>query len=346
MDVARDLTIVIVSYGSRRDLERCLPSIYAQTYQPTAVIVVDNAPGDGTAEFLERDYPAVAVVSSGRNAGYAGGNNLGVRLSTTKWVLLLNPDTVLHEDALRRMMEVAHEFPDALVTAKLLNIDGSINACGLEMHLTGITSCRAYRQRAESVSGTLSVPAASGAALLVQKRVFVDLGGFDDGYFMYMEDVDLSLRARARGHRILCAGDAAITHDYELGMRAEKFELLERNRLVTLLKVLDGRTLVRLSFALVATELATWSFAVVRGPPFMKAKSRSYRGVAASRRRWRASRRTHAARRTVPDEVLLRDATPSLPFDQLVESTRLRRILSCVTAPFYRLARNSLGIDT
>ena len=289
MNPDSELTIVIVSYGSRSDLEGCLPSIYGQSYQPSAIIVVDNAPGDGTAEYLAAEHPDVSVVANGVNSGYAGGNNVGVAAATSDWVLLLNPDTVLQDGALEALMRAAREHPDALITPKLLNPDGTINACGLEMHVTGITSCRAYRQPGDSVRGTHPVPVASGAALLVRKAVFDDIGGFDESYFMYMEDLDLSLRARLLGYEIVCAADAIVTHAYELGMSPEKFGLLERNRIQTLLRVLERRTLVRLAVALCLTEFATWSFALLRGSAYVGAKVRGYRWLVASRARWWSS---------------------------------------------------------
>jgi len=343
MNPDSELTIVIVSYGSRPDLEGCLPSIYRQSYRPAAIIVVDNAPGDGTAEYLAAEHPDVSVVANVVNRGYAGGNNVGVAAARSDWVLLLNPDTVLQDGVLEELMRAAREHPDALITPKLLNPDGTINACGLEMHVTGITSCRAYREPGDSVRGTQPVPVASGAALLVRKAVFDDIGGFDESYFMYMEDLDLSLRARILGYEIVCAADAVITHAYDIGMSPEKFGLLEQNRIHTLLKVLGRLTLLRLSAALFLTELATWSFALLRGPAYVRAKVTGYRWLVASRPRLRPIRQKLQARRTLSDEELLRDATRELPFDQLVGTARSAELLNALTTPLYRLTSVLVG---
>ena len=138
--MAPRLSIVIVSFHSRADLARCLPSIARQGIEGVEVVVVDNAPGDGTAAWLTHEHPSVRLVTNATNTGYAGGNNLGIEHARGEHVLILNPDTELHDDALRTLLDAVRAHPDALVTPKLLQPDGTVNACGNQMHATGITS--------------------------------------------------------------------------------------------------------------------------------------------------------------------------------------------------------------
>ena len=331
------LSVVLVSHHSRDDLARCLPSLERQGIPDLDVLVVDNAPGDGTAAWLAQRHPHVRVVRSASNGGYAGGNDLGLQHARGTWTAILNPDTEAHDGALAELLRVAREHPDALVTAKLLNPDGTVNACGNVMHPTGITVCRALGEPAENHAGVQEVPAISGAAFLARTETLRELGGFDESYFMYLEDVDLSLRARARGHPVLCAADAVITHHYDLGMRPEKFYLLERNRWLTLLKNYQRATLWRLAPALALTELATLAFALLRGPAYLGARLRASAWLWRERDAWRAARHSAQATRRVDDGAILASAPTALPFDQLVASGRTARWLDALTQPLYRL---------
>lgn len=330
------LSVVIVSYDSLGDIARCLASFDRQRNRPDEIIVVDNKPGDGVAEFLHRAHPHVRVIASPENVGFAEGNNLGIRAARGERVLLLNPDTELHEGALDLLMAAAEQYPNALLTPKLLNPDGTVNACGLEMHVTGVSSCRCFGWAADSISGTHLVPLASGAALAARKSVLEESGLFDERYFMYMEDVDLSLRARAHGYEIRCVADAVVTHHYRLAMTPQKFYLLERNRLLTLYKLLSPIMLRQIAPALALTSAATWAYALLHGTKYLRARL----AVALWLRRYRRDvywmeRYNDPGGR---DAVMLLGATEHLPFAQLVSNVRLAKLLTNVTTPLFRVA--------
>ncbi|RIH82770.1 glycosyltransferase family 2 protein [Calidithermus roseus] len=331
-----ELTLLIVAYNSRADLERLLPSVYGQGVE-CEILVVDNNPADGTGEWLRQHHPAVRVVASPRNGGYAGGNNFGIREARGEFVLVLNPDTVLHPGALRTLLEAIRAHPQALIGAKLLNPDGSVNAVGNHMHYSGITTCRGLNEPATRYRGLEPVPLVSGAAFIAARRTLLELGGFDEDYWMYLEDTDLSLRARLRGHPLLNANDAVITHHYRLGMSPRKFYYLERNRLLTLFKVYEARTLRCIAPALLLTELATWAFALLKGWPYLRAHWQSYRWLWQNRAAVRAKRAEVQRSRTAPDAVILRDALTKLPFEQLT-GPKLAGVLERLTTPLYRMA--------
>jgi len=218
---APELSVVVVSYGSRADLERLLPTLFAQGLE-VEVLVVDNRPGDGTTDWLRVAYPSIRVIPRPDNPGYAGGNNTGITAARGHYILILNPDTELHPKALKTLLEAIQTHPQALIGAKLLNPDGTVNAAGNQMHYSGITTCRGLNQPAERYRGLEPVPLLSGAALIATKETLLGLGGFDEDYWMYLEDTDLSLRARLRGHPLFCANDALITHHYRLGDEPEE----------------------------------------------------------------------------------------------------------------------------
>jgi hypothetical protein len=312
-----ELSILIVSYNSRADLARCLPTIYAQNYRSYEIILVDNHGHDGVAEFVTNYYPTIQLISNPANTGYAGGNNLGLRQVKTPWLLLLNPDTELRPGCLAMLMETAHTYPDALITPKLLNPDGlTINTCGNQMHYTGITTCRGLNEPSEAYHGLQSVSLLSGAAFVAPTEALRRLGGFDETYFMYFEDTDLSLRARLLGYSLFCQADAEIVHHYTLNMNAGKFYYLERNRLLTLGKVLSQKTLISLLPALFLTELATWAYAL-RGWAFLRARWRGYGWLWTHRKPIRQARQTIQATRQLDDRALLRASQTTLPVTQV-----------------------------
>jgi len=174
--------VVLVSYESRTDLERLLPTVFTQGLE-LEVLVVDNHPGDGTADWLRIAYPYVRVIPRPDNPGYAGGNNTGITEARGRYVLILNPDTQLHPGTLRVLLETCvslressetcvslressetcvslresseaiRAHPQALIGAKLLNPDGTVNAAGNQMHYSGITTCRCLHAPAERHRG-------------------------------------------------------------------------------------------------------------------------------------------------------------------------------------------------
>lgn len=333
-----EVSVVVVAFRSLDDLRICVPSVLSQDV-PLELIVIDNGPDDGSAHWLRTSHPEVRYHRAAGNGGYAGGNNLGVSLARAERVLILNPDTELLPGALAAALAAARAHPQALINLQLRQPDGSLNACGNEMHYTGIVSCRALGDDPDEHRGLESIGLLSGAAFLVAKQLFDRLGGFDERYFMYHEDTDLSLRARLLGSDLLCANDAVAIHHYRLGMNPNKLYHLERNRLLTLFKNFETRTLLRLAPALLLTEWATWSFALLSGPAYLAARARSYGWLWRERRDWLRDRRSLQQSRQIGDEFLLAGSLAALPFEQLVSSARLARVLDRITRPLYTLLR-------
>jgi GT2 family glycosyltransferase len=329
------LSVILVAYNSRNDLERCLPSLVAQSVSHE-VIVVDNSPGDGTAEWLADSFPDVRVIVPHANDGYAGGNNAGIRAARGELVLVLNPDTVVLPGALEALVSTAQTHPTAFVTPKILTDDGRVNACGNRMHFTGITTCLGLGEPADAYRGVFSVPLLSGAAILAHRDAWKALDGFDESYFMYFEDTDLSLRARLLGFPLLCNADAVVVHAYAPTMTPRKLFYLERNRLLTLFKIYDDRTLRRAVIGLIVTELATCAFAALRGREFIRSRADVYRSLWRRRHAMRAARARVQQSRTCEDRALFSGQDTALPLAQLMGDSRLTQLLTRITAHLYR----------
>jgi N-acetylglucosaminyl-diphospho-decaprenol L-rhamnosyltransferase len=204
MDAAVD--VVIVSFRSRELLRSCLESLRANPPScPMKVIVVDNDSGDGTVEMVEAGFPDVEVIGSPTNLGFAAATNLGARRGAAPYLLVLNPDTAVTPGALDSVLEVLERHPEVGIAGpRLVRPDGSFDHAARRSfptplsalgHFTGVgrraTSGPLAAYRAPEVDSG-RVDAVNGAFMLIRRSAFERLGGFDEGYWMYMEDLDLS----------------------------------------------------------------------------------------------------------------------------------------------------------
>jgi len=226
-----DVAIIIVNYNTRDLLQDCLQSIYASIDAPEyKVYVVDNASTDGSAEMVSVQFPQVQLIASPENGGYACGNNLGLKAvgftqeydinSLPRYVLLLNPDTVLPPTALRDMVDYLDAHPEAGAAGpKLVRQDGTLDvACRRSFpspkvafyRLSGLSRIFPKSKRFNRYNmGYLSpdeeteVDAIVGAFALIRREALLDAGVFlDESFYMYGEDLDLFLRIHKAGWTI------------------------------------------------------------------------------------------------------------------------------------------------
>lgn len=317
--------MILVAYNSRQDLEHCLPALAAQTV-PHLAVVVDNESTDGTAAWVESNHPEVTLVRSPDNLGYAGGNNLGFSRTSTPLLAVLNPDTIPAPTWLEALVDAQRRNPEAgLLTSsvRLHDEPDRINACGNDLHVSGIAFCRGLGEPASRHLREQPVAAASGAAFLAPRAVLEEVHGFDPEFFTYLEDTDLSVRVRLAGHEVLYVPGSVVLHRYVNHQTARKLYFLERNRLLMLLKGLRGATLLALLPVLLLGEVQAWVYALTRGPAYLRAKLRSY-GWVLSRRRYIGERRRQVLRRA-SDASVLRLMTTRLAIEQVQGEGALSR---------------------
>ncbi len=211
------LAVIVIAYQSRDLLADCLDSIRAHAVldgEPAEVHVVDNASADGTVEMVREHYPEVLVHRLGRNHGFSAANNVALRQVRSPWVLLLNPDASLREGTVPALVELLEERPRiGMVGCRLVKPDGTLDHAakrsfptfaGALGHFLGIgrsdVAPRALRQyRAPSREGAGPVDALNGAFMLIRRAALDQVGLFDEGYWMYGEDLDLCYRFAQAG---------------------------------------------------------------------------------------------------------------------------------------------------
>lgn len=222
-----ELSIVIVSFNTRADLEHCLESLTAAPpTTPHEIAVVDNASEDDSVEAVRRRWPSIQVIPQSKNLGFAGANNVGIRATSGDLVLLLNSDTVVPAGAIDTLVAELRAHPGAGVAGPRL-VDGlgrvelsfgpMISPVAelrqkalMVLHQRGFAP--ASRWVARATAARRYVDWVSGAALLVYRRDAEAVGLLDERYFLYTEDVDFCAAVRSRGRLILFTPAASITH--------------------------------------------------------------------------------------------------------------------------------------
>jgi GT2 family glycosyltransferase len=273
------VSVVIVGYRSRRYLDRCLGALLAQAYPGGFdVVFVDNASDDDSLDHVRATFPVVDAVASGANLGYAAGNNLGAARARGEVLVFLNPDTEVAPGWLCELVRPLATDPTiGLTTSRIVLMDdpSTINACGNEVALAGIAWCRGAGRPATEFAEDADVAAVSGCSFAIRAELFRWLGGFDERFFMYLEDTDLSWRARVAGYRCRFAAGSVVAHDYRLSLSAAKIGRIERNRYLMLGKHLSLRAVVALFPVLAMAEILTWGYAGLRGRACLAAKARA-----------------------------------------------------------------------
>ncbi len=268
------LSTIIVAHDSLAELRVALPPLIAQLDPQDELIVVDNVSHDGLAEELERIAPRARLVALPENVGFAAGANRGVAVAAGELLVLLNPDAVV-QPGWAAAIRAPWGGPWAAWMA-LVTLDGgaTINTSGGVLHFTGFGWAG---QIGEPVGAAPQAPQEvgflSGACLALPRATWQEVGGFPEDFFMYCEDVDLSLKLRLRGGRLAVVPDATVVHDYEFVKGAHKWRLLERNRWAVVLRTYPSSLLVLVLPALVAAEVAVWAVALRGGWARMKARA-------------------------------------------------------------------------
>src|SRR6266545_3608 len=297
------VSVIIVAYGADPWLEQSVEAALASSGVDVDVVVVDNGCTDGAVARLEGRL-RVHVVKPGRNLGFAGGCNAGVAAAAGAFVALVNPDALVAPPALQRLVEVAARTGVGIATAsvRLADRPDHLNSAGNDIHFSGMSWSGCFDEPASRYDDERPVIAASGAAMALRRALWEDLSGFDDEFFAYYEDADLSLRCRQRGHAVIYVPEAVVVHRYEFSRNAGKFFLLERNRTLMVLTCFSSRLLALVAPVLIAIEAATLGMGVANG--WWREKVRSWRWLIAHRGHVVQRRRAVQAARTVPDRAL------------------------------------------
>jgi GT2 family glycosyltransferase len=226
-----DLSIIILSYNTKELLKKCLQSFQKakkNDYQ-IEVIVVDNASSDKSPEMVEKEFPQVKLIVSKKNLGYAGGNNLGLKKAQGEFLLFLNSDTEIDEEALIKMMKFMKDNPKiGASTPKTMLFSGGMDPdchrgfptpwasityfLGLEKLFPKSKLFGQYHQFYLNLNKSHEIDAGFGTFMFVRKKALEAVGDWDEQYFFYGEDLDLFYRIKEAGWKIMFYPEPLVTH--------------------------------------------------------------------------------------------------------------------------------------
>jgi GT2 family glycosyltransferase len=316
------VSVVLVGYSEPVELLcSAAESLRRQSLAPAQIVVVDQS-GDGRFEraFAELD-PAVEVIAVGENLGYPSACKRGAEKATGDYLLLLNPDARADPHCLEQLVQVCEAHPRvAIAGAQVVFPDRlRVNAGDNPLHVSGISWSGRYGETPES-GPPREVAVVSGAALLVRRSAWEELGGYTERFFMYYDDVDLAWRAWLTGWRVMFCPSAVVEHDYEFRKGAAKWRCLERNRWWCVLAHYRASTLLVLAPVLLATELAVWRYAAGEG--WLAEKRAAWRALWTDRGLLRRRRREIQANRVRGDRDVIQRMTFTVDTPLLGNSTR------------------------
>jgi hypothetical protein len=209
-----------VSYNVRGFLENLLASLRRSLEGISSeIIVIDNSSDDDTVEFIRREFPEVKLIENRVNVGFGKANNQGVKVASGEYLLVINPDAIVQEDTVTEMAGFMAAHPDAgAVSCKVLNADGTLQkGCrrgfptpwvaftkisGLSLLFPGTRVFGQYNLTYLNPEEIREVEAISGSFMFIPRKVFLEVGGFDEDYFMYGEDIDLCYKIRKAGYKV------------------------------------------------------------------------------------------------------------------------------------------------
>jgi GT2 family glycosyltransferase len=226
--VEPDVSIVVVNWNVKDFLRNCLRSIMQETDKPYEIIIVDNASGDGTVQMVEAEFPDVALIANSRNLGFAAANNQGIRASSGRYLLLLNPDTIVLDGAIDKMIDWCDRHPEVgcagcqvFETATVIQrtcfsdpsplntllVEAGLHSLFPKSHFFGAPEYSWWDRMSEK-----AVDVVSGMFMLIPRSVFDQVGLLDESFFIYAEEADLCRRIRHAGFLCVFTPIARILH--------------------------------------------------------------------------------------------------------------------------------------
>lgn len=249
------VSVIVLNYNGKRFLQGCFNSLVETLNYPKErlqLIMVDNGSSDGSAEYMEANFPGVEIIRNSTNLGFAAGNNVGARQAKGQYLAFLNNDTRVHPDWLIELVRsVSREGDIVCAGGKILSWDGSkVDFVGGAMNFYGMGFQKDYGEpHSQGEWEEKEILFACGGSMLIRRETFLECGSFDEDYFAYFEDVDFGWRLWVLGYRVVFS-PGAITYHRHQGTakhlpREKRTLLYERNALYTIIKNYDEENLTK-----------------------------------------------------------------------------------------------------
>ena len=236
------ISVVVLNWNGQQVVEKCLKSLQEQTYDPLELIVVDNASTDGSAELVKNGIPEVKLIVNKTNLGFGGGNNVGIRASEGRYIMMLNNDTRLDPhciEELRRGIEKNDRYGACASKILLEYEDNLIDAAGIVVCPDGLSIGRGRLEKGDRYNDEVEVFFASDCACLYRREMLEDVGLYDEEFFAYADETDMGWRAQLSGWKCIYNPKAVVYHFHSASAGTYspfKAYLVERNRIWVAIK--------------------------------------------------------------------------------------------------------------
>jgi GT2 family glycosyltransferase len=335
--------VIVVTFNEQDVVGQCLEALVPQLGPGDELIVADNASQDDTLRIVRERAPGATIIEMERNEGYMPACNEAARRASGDLLLLIDADAVVAEGFCDRIRDPMRNGSNWGTWMGLLTMDSGrvINTSGGVVHFTGISWAGQVGQPPEVAQAQAhEVGFASGACMAIRADTWRRVGGLPEAFFLYYDDVDLSLRVRLAGQEVGIVPAARVDHLYDFTKRQVKWRLLERNRWDTILRTYPTRLLALLMPALLATELALLVVALRGG--WIREKLAADGEVLAALPRLLRERREVQQLRTVSEVAFVRHMTADLSSPYLGAAGR-SRWLQAVLRAYWRAVLALIG---
>lgn len=269
--------IVLVNYKdyAKRFLSACAKSLARQDYgrENYQIYIVDNASSQESRDDIKNIYPE-AIILERKNGNYSAANNLGFKqaiLDRCQYLVTLNMDVELETDWLSHLVKVLESDKEVgIVQSKILLYSEDkmkkINTLGNKLHFLGFGYTSAYGEEDREIAGSPEIKGyASGCCFITSREVYEELGGWDNLYYMYHDDIEFSLKARLLGYKLVLAPQSIVYHKYEFSRSVRMLYYMERNRYILMFSFYPILLIILLIPALIILDLFMAVYALVKG---------------------------------------------------------------------------------
>lgn len=229
----KKISVIIVAYNSQKFIEKCISQVLKNLPQNGEIIVLDNASVDKTVQILEEFLPKITLIESRKNLGFAKGNNLAAKKALGEYLFFLNPDTEIKGPTFEDLIDFYERTPDSgIIGPRLVMPNGEIQSSVMKLptiwgamkeFILGIKN--SYLPYMPECSKPCEVECVFGAAMLIKKELFWKVGGFDEKFFLYYEDIDLCKRIRELGKKVYYYPKVTVEHIVGGVQSEEKYQL-------------------------------------------------------------------------------------------------------------------------
>ncbi len=279
--------VILVNYKdyAKRFLQECRESLLDQSYRNYQVYIIDNASSEESFNYLKKSYPEAKIFS--RNDGnYSAANNLGSKESIAdncKYLFICNMDTVLDKDCILELVRKKESIKEEVILqAKIYlhengNKTDKLNTLGNDFNFLGFGLVRSYGKKEHELKGSSKdFTYVSGCALLISSILFKKINGYNEMFYMYHDDIELSLKARLSGYRACLANKAHVYHKYEMSRSLNMLYFMERNRFLTILLFYKIRTILLILPILIVIEIGLIIYSIANDWFNVKLKAIKY----------------------------------------------------------------------